>query len=181
LRFDRKAAKEATPSQNERLFRLVLMMSTTSHSTAAPRLHYRKAAPQVVAAMMALQKAVNESGLEPTLLELVKLRASQLNGCAFCIDMHFRDAKRAGETDERLYLLSAWEETSEYTDRERAALRWTEALTALAGHPVSDETFAEARAQFTEEELVKLTLAIVAINGWNRFSVGFKMPPRTPL
>lgn len=156
-------------------------MSTTSLPAAGPRIHYRTAAPQVVAAMLALQKAVNESGLEPSLLELVKLRASQLNGCAFCIDMHFRDAKRAGETDERLYLLNAWEEAPDYTDRERAALRWTEALTALAGHPVSDETFAEVRAHFSEEELVKLTLAIVTINGWNRFSVGFKVPPRTPL
>ena len=131
-----------------------------------------------MAAMSALQAAVNRSGLEKSLLELVKLRASLLNRCAFCIDMHFRDAKAAGESDERLYLLNAWEETQVYTPRERAALGWTDALTQLSAQPVSDELFEEARAQFTEEELANLTLAIVAINGWNRFSVGFKVPIR---
>lgn len=149
--------------------------------SAQPRLNYRQAAPKAVAGMMALQQAVNGSGLEHSLLELVKLRASQINGCAFCIDMHFRDAKRAGETDERLYLLTAWEEATGYTPRERAALRWTEALTRLAGGHVSDEVFAEARGQFADGELVNLTLAIIAINGWNRFSVGFKVPPRAVL
>jgi AhpD family alkylhydroperoxidase len=158
------------------------MNANTSTPTAAqPRLNYRQAAPAVVTAMLGVQRAVNESGLEHSLIELVKVRASQINGCAFCIDMHWRDAKKAGETDERLYLLSAWEESPGYTDRERAALRWTEALTRLSAGHVSDETFAEARAHFTEAELVQLTLAIVVINGWNRFSVGFKMPPRFPL
>ncbi|HEY0946304.1 MAG TPA: carboxymuconolactone decarboxylase family protein [Opitutaceae bacterium] len=150
----------------------------TVETSAQPRLNYRKASPKAMAGMMALQQAANASGLEPSLIELVKLRASQLNGCAYCIDLHFREAKGKGETDERLYLLSAWEESPGYSDRERAALRWTEALTRLAGHPVTDEVFEAVRAHFSEEEHVNLTLAIVAINGWNRFSVGFKVPPR---
>lgn len=159
------------------------MNSTTQNSPASvqdaqPRINYRKASAAAIAAMSALQAAVNRSGLEKSLLELVKLRASLLNRCAFCIDMHFRDAKAAGESDERLYLLNAWEETQVYTPRERAALRWTDALTQLSTQQVSDELFEEARAQFTEEELTNLTLAIVAINGWNRFSVGFKVPIR---
>ena len=159
------------------------MNSTTQNSPASvkdaqPRINYRKASAAAIAAMSALQAAVNRSGLEKSLLELVKLRASLLNRCAFCIDMHFRDAKAAGESDERLYLLNAWEETQVYTPRERAALGWTDALTQLSAQPVSDELFEEARAQFTEEELTNLTLAIVAINGWNRFSVGFKVPIR---
>ena len=159
------------------------MNSTTQNSPASvkdaqPRINYRKASAAAIAAMSALQAAVNRSGLEKSLLELVKLRASLLNRCAFCIDMHFRDAKAAGESDERLYLLNAWEETQVYTPRERAALGWTDAFTQLSAQPVSDELFEEARAQFTEEELANLTLAIVAINGWNRFSVGFKVPIR---
>lgn len=158
------------------------MNANASTPTAAqPRLNYRQVAPAVVTAMLGVQHAVNASGLEPSLLELVKVRASQINGCAFCIDMHWRDAKKAGESDERLYLLSAWEESPGYTERERAALRWTDALTRLSSGHVSDATFAEARAHFTEAELVQLTLAIVVINGWNRFSVGFKMPPRFAL
>ena len=129
--------------------------------------------------MYALQQAVNQCGLESSLLELVKLRASQINGCAFCIDMHFRDAKQKGETDERLYLLNAWREAPGYTARERAALLWTEALTRLAGSDgVPDDVFAEVHREFNDTELTNLTLAIVAINGWNRFSVGFKVPPR---
>lgn len=151
---------------------------TEAATAVQPRLNYRKASPAAVSAMSALQAAVNRSSLEKPLLELVKLRASLLNQCAFCIDMHFREARNAGETDERLYLLNAWAETSVYSPRERAALRWTDALTQLAGHAVEDEVFAEARSQFSEEQLCELTLAIVAINGWNRFSVGFKMPPR---
>jgi len=151
--------------------------TTSSENAAQPRLNYRQASPKGVAGMMALQQAVNASGLEASVIELVKLRASQINGCAFCIDMHFREAKRAGETDERLYLLNAWAETSAYTSRERAALRWTETLTRLADRHVSDELFDEVRGHFTDAELVNLTLAIIAINGWNRLSVGFKVPP----
>ncbi len=153
--------------------------NTAAVSPAQPRLNYRNASPAAVQAMFALQMVVNKSGLEKPLLELVKLRASLLNGCAYCIDMHFREAKAAGEREERLYLLSAWEETHElYTAREKAALRWTDALTKLAGNHVSDELFEDVSEYFTDEELTNLTLAIVAINGWNRFSVGFAMPIR---
>jgi len=161
------------------------MNTATPNQTTAPapapqpRLNYRKASPAAVQAMMALQTAANKTGLEKPLVELVKLRASLLNGCAFCIDMHFREARAAGEREERLYLLSAWSETpSLYTAREQAALRWTEALTRLAGNHVSDELFADVREHFTDEEMGNLTLAIVTINGWNRFSVGFGMPIR---
>ena len=128
--------------------------------------------------MMALQHAVNQLPLDPRLLDLVKLRASQINRCAFCIDLHVRDASARGETPERLHLLPAWEEVGVYTARERAALRWTEALTRLSDAAVADAVYEEARKEFTEAELLDLTLAIVAINGWNRFNVGFRVPPR---
>ena len=142
-----------------------------------PRLRYQQAAPEVLQAMLALQQAVNDSGLESSLLELVKLRVSQLNSCAFCLDLHFREALAKGEREERLYLLDAWAETSLYTPRERAALRWADALTRLAGGHVTDADFAVARTEFTEPELTRLTLAIVTINGWNRFGVGFRLTP----
>ena len=149
-------------------------------SGAQPRILYGKVSKIAYRAMRALQDAVDGSALEPSLIELVKLRASLLNGCAFCIDLHYRDARKTGENEERLYLVSVWEEAGAlYTPREQAALRWTDALTRLGGgHGVSDEIFEDVRSQFTDEELVNLTLAIVAINGWNRFSVGFKVPPR---
>ena len=145
-----------------------------------PRLVYWKASPQAMHAMLAFEKAVSGLGLEQSLIELIKLRVSQINGCAYCVDMHFRDAKKKGETDERLYLLSVWPEAHVYTDRERAAFRWAEALTRLAGGHVSDEDFAEVSAHFSEAEVVNLTLAIVTINGWNRFGVGFRMPHGLP-
>jgi AhpD family alkylhydroperoxidase len=154
------------------------MTSSNVETTAAgPRLNYASAAPATLQAMLTLQQAANRTGLEPALLELVKLRVSQINGCAFCIHMHFRDAVKAGETPARLYLLDAWAETELYSARERAALRWAEALTRLAGGRVTDEDFAAAKAEFSESELALLTLAIVAINGWNRFNVGFRTPP----
>jgi AhpD family alkylhydroperoxidase len=128
--------------------------------------------------MLALAEVVKNSGLEQSLLYLVETRASQINGCAFCIDMHIRDAKAAGESDERINLLPAWREVDVFTDRERAAFQWTELLTRLADGHVSDADFAAAREEFTEEELANLSLAIVMINGWNRLNVGFKMPPR---
>lgn len=153
--------------------------TTAPVATAQPRLNYSKASPAAFQAMFALQTASHKNSLEKPLMELVKLRASLLNGCAFCIDMHFREAKAAGEREERLYLLSAWQETHDlYTAREQAALRWTDALTKLAGNHVSDELFAAVSEHFTEQELANLTLAIVAINGWNRFSVGFAVPIR---
>src|ERR687893_1173847 len=138
------------------------------------RLDYSKAAPGSVQAMYKLQKYGDESGLEHSLLELVKTRVSQINGCAFCIDMHTKDARAAGETEQRLYGLSAWHEAPFYTERERAALAWAEAVTNITQINESDEEYEAARAQFGEEELVKLTMAIIAINGWNRLAIAFR-------
>jgi AhpD family alkylhydroperoxidase len=137
----------------------------------------RKVAPDVFKAMLSLESAVKASGLENNLLDLVKLRASQINGCAYCIDTHSKDLRANGESEERLYLLDAWREAPFYSDRERAALAWTEALTLVSEDHVPDAVFEQARQQFSEEELVKLTLAIVAINGWNRFSIAFRAVP----
>jgi AhpD family alkylhydroperoxidase len=153
------------------------LVNPATASSAQPRLNYVKESPKAFAAMLALQAATNACKLEESLLNLVKIRASQLNGCAFCIDMHFRDATAAGESQERLYLLNAWHDTDIYTSRERAALVWTDALTQLSGNPINDETFEEVRNEFSDEELANLTLALVTINGWNRFNVGFRMPP----
>ena len=127
--------------------------------------------------MLGLEGAVRKSGLEAPLLDLVRMRSSQINGCAYCIDMHSKDARTEGETEQRLYALSAWRETPFFTERERAALAWTEALTLISESDVSDELFAETRKQFSESEIVALTLAIVAINGWNRFAISFRAVP----
>jgi AhpD family alkylhydroperoxidase len=154
-----------------------LSLERIDGKAAQPRLSYAKAAPATMQAMLALQGVVNRCGLESSTLELVKTRASQINGCAFCIDMHVRDALEAGETQERLCLLNAWREVDVYTPREKAALHWTEVLTRLADSHVSDEDYAIARAEFSETELANLTLAIVTINGWNRFNAGFRIPP----
>ena len=141
------------------------------------RLNWFKAAPGAAQALLGLQAVVDKSRLEPALLELVKLRTSQLNGCAYCIDMHTKDARAAGETEQRLYLLDAWREAAHlYSERERAALVWTEAVTQIAVGHAPDEAYEEARAQFADDELAVLTLAIVTINGWNRFSVAFRTP-----
>lgn len=140
------------------------------------RLDYRKTFPAALEAMLGLEEAVNESMLEPELLELVKMRASQLNGCAYCLDMHSKDARARGESEQRLYVLAAWREAPFYSDRERAALAWCEALTLLAQTGAPDEVYADVREQFDDEEVVALTLAIVAINSWNRFAVGFHSP-----
>ncbi|MCA9529071.1 MAG: carboxymuconolactone decarboxylase family protein [Myxococcales bacterium] len=123
--------------------------------------------------MLGLETHVRGSGLESSLIELVKMRASQINGCAYCLDMHSKDAMAAGETAQRLHVLAAWREAPFYTERERAALAWTEALTRIADNGVSDADFEAVRAHFEERELVDLTLAIVAINGWNRLAIGF--------
>jgi AhpD family alkylhydroperoxidase len=128
--------------------------------------------------MSGLQGYVSKSGLEGPLMELVKLRASQINGCAFCIDMHVREAREAGETDTRMHLLNAWREAPLYSPRERAALAWTEAVTLVTEGHVPDEVYDEARRHFNEKELVDLTYAIVAINGWNRLCVSFRTPPK---
>lgn len=143
------------------------------------RLRYGKAFPEGVHALMELGKVISASGLEPGLIELVKTRASQMNGCAYCIDMHTKDARAAGETEQRLYALSAWEETPFYTPRERAALAWTEAITNIQQGHASDAAYEEARKEFSEEELVKLTFAIAQINTWNRIAIGFRAEPGT--
>ena len=129
--------------------------------------------------MYGLEKYVRESGLETSLLELVRMRASQINGCAYCLDMHSKDARAAGETEQRLYLLNAWRESPFYTDRERAALEWTEAVTLVAQTNVPDEVFERVRQHFTEPELVNLTMAVVAINGWNRLAISLRTVPGT--
>jgi AhpD family alkylhydroperoxidase len=143
------------------------------------RIKYSKVAPGAYRAMSGLEKAVRESGLEPSLLDLIKLRASQINGCAYCLDMHWKDARARGESEQRLYSLDAWRETSYYTERERAALTWTEAVTQIAGNHVPDELYEQVRPHFSEEELVNLTLAVVAINGWNRLAISFRTEPGT--
>ncbi len=140
------------------------------------RLDYGKTSPAALHAMLGLEHVVDESTLEPELLDLVKLRASQLNGCAYCLDMHSKDARAMGEEEQRLYLLDAWREAPCYSDRERAALAWCEALTLLPQSGASDDVYAEVAGQFDDEEIVALTLAIVAINGWNRFAVGLRSP-----
>src|SRR5919202_1970171 len=131
---------------------------------------------------MALETYVRNSGLEPSLIHLVKTRASQINGCAYCLDMHTRDARALGETEQRLYVLPAWRESPLYTDRERAALAWTEALTQISETHAPDDVYQLAKTQFTEEELVNLSMLIVAINGWNRLAIGFRAvhPVREP-
>src|SRR3954453_20004176 len=142
------------------------------------RLDAQKIAPAAYHAMLALEMSVRKaSKLEPSLIELVRMRASQINGCAYCLDMHSKDARAAGETEQRLYALNAWRETPFFTDRERAALEWTEAVTLVAEGHVPDAIYEEVRQHFSEEELVNLTLALVAINGWNRLSIAFRAVP----
>src|SRR5689334_15492430 len=135
------------------------------------RIDFPKTAPGAYMAMRGLEAYVRQSGLEPGLLELVKIRASQLNGCAYCIDMHTKDARAHGETEQRLYALSAWRETPFFTDRERAALEWAEHLTLIASKGISDELFARVHEHFSEEEMMHLTLAVVQINSWNRLAI----------
>jgi AhpD family alkylhydroperoxidase len=142
------------------------------------RIDVAKTAPEAHKAMLGLQGYVNRSGLEASLMELVKIRASQINGCASCLAMHVRDARQAGESDERMHLLNAWDEAPIYTARERAALAWTEAVTLVADGHVPDAVFEDARKQFSEKELVDLTMAIVAINGWNRLAIAFRRLPQ---
>ena len=144
-----------------------------------PRIDFYKAAPQAIEKMRALEHYLNTaSGLEPSLRELVKTRASQINGCAFCIDMHTKEARAAGETEQRLYALNAWRETPFYTDRERAALEWTEATTLITEGHVPDDVFFRVHQFFSEAELVNLTMAVVAINGWNRLAIAFRSVPK---
>ncbi len=138
------------------------------------RLAPYKIAPDLMKALGALETAVAGSGLEKPLIELVKTRASQINGCAFCIHMHTRDARALGETEERLYLLSAWRESPLYTDRERAALAWTESVTLVSQTSVPDEVYEQVRGSFSDEEIVKLTMLVATINTWNRIAISFR-------
>jgi AhpD family alkylhydroperoxidase len=143
------------------------------------RFDYAKVAPGAYRAMLGLEHYLHESGLEQSLLHLIKLRASQINGCAYCLDMHWKDLKSIGETDQRLYELNAWEESPFYTDRERAALAWTEAVTRVADSRVPDDLYNEVRKQFSETELANLTLAVATINAWNRLAISARTVPGT--
>ncbi len=138
------------------------------------RIDYRHLAPAAVAAMQEVQHYVDHCGLEKKLLELVKLRASQINGCSYCVDMHSKDARVLGETEQRLYAVAVWQEAPFFSERERAALAWTEAVTLLSSTGVPDDVYQLARSQFNEKQLVDLTMAIIAINGWNRLAVSFR-------
>lgn len=138
------------------------------------RIDYRQVAPAAVAAMRDVQRYVDHCSLEKKLLELVKLRASQINGCAYCVDMHSKDARALGEAEQRLYAVPVWREAPFFSERERAALAWTEALTLISQTGAPDDAYQFARSQFSEKELVDLTMAIIAINGWNRLAVGFR-------
>lgn len=138
------------------------------------RLDYKNVSPDAVKAMWGLESYVRNCGLQHSLLELVKTRASQINGCAYCIDMHTKDARARGETEQRLFALSAWHEAPFFNERERAALAWTEAITRIADTHAPDDVYELARKHFSEKELVDLTLALVAINGWNRLAISFR-------
>ena len=143
-----------------------------------PRLDFATASPDAMKAMLAFEGAMRKLGIEQYLVELIKLRASQINGCAFCVDMHTADAIKAGESSRRLHGVAVWRETPFFTERERAALAWTEALTRLPDTHAPDSDYEALRAQFSEAEMVNITLAIATINCWNRLAVGFRsMPP----
>jgi AhpD family alkylhydroperoxidase len=155
-------------------------MANKNTHNLEPRINITNpAASGVLKAMYALEEPLRHSGLEPALRELIKIRASQINCCAYCIDMHTKDARAHGETEQRIYGLSAWRETPFYTDRERAALEWTEHLTLIAEKGVPDELYARVREHFSEEEIVHLTLAVVQINGYNRFAISSRAPVGT--
>ncbi|WP_027552003.1 carboxymuconolactone decarboxylase family protein [Bradyrhizobium sp. Cp5.3] len=139
-----------------------------------PRMNYYQAAPETLKALVAVDTQIKASGLEQSLIELVKTRASQINGCAYCIAVHTDDARKRGETEQRLYLLNAWRESPLYTDRERAALAWTEAVTLISETHAPDDVYEQVRAHFSEEETVNLTMLIGTINAWNRIAISFR-------
>ena len=141
------------------------------------RINYPRIAPQAYRALIGVENYLRESGLEGSLLDLIRLRASQINGCAFCNDMHWKDLRAAGESDQRLYGLDAWEESPYYTEKERAALAWTEAVTKIREGHVPDQVYAQVRGHFTERELVDLTVAVAAINAWNRLGIALRTVP----
>ena len=163
-RASRGAGARRNPCQQDKRERMNAMK---------PRLEYFPKAPELMQAVLALNTAVEESGLEMSLLHLIKLRASQINGCSYCVDMHAHEAREDGETEQRLYLVAAWRESPLFTERERAAFAWTESVTLISQAGVSDELYAATLKQFSEEELVKLTVAVAIINTWNRLSVSF--------
>ena len=142
-----------------------------------PRISLMNVSPGIIHAMLGLEKQVSNAGLDSKLLDLVRMRASQINGCAYCLDMHSKDARANGETEQRLYGLDAWRETPYYSERERAALEWTEALTLVSETRVPDEVYERVREQFSEDELAHLSLAVVAINGWNRLNIAARTVP----
>ena len=144
-----------------------------------PRVDYHKLSPGGYKAMLGLEHYLASSTLEKGLLHMIKLRVSQLNGCAFCLDMHWKDLKAEGENEQRMYSLDAWRETSFYTEKERAALAWAEAVTNVTEGHVPDEVYEETRKHFSEPELADLTLAVVTINAWNRLSIAFRVVPGT--
>jgi AhpD family alkylhydroperoxidase len=141
------------------------------------RIDYKNASPEAYRVMAQLEAVVRHSGLDPQLLELIKIRASQMNGCAFCIDMHTKDARSKGETEQRIYALDAWRETPFFTEKERAVLAWTEALTNIQQGHAPDAVYQELKSHFNENEQVNLTLAITTINAWNRIAIGFRLVP----
>jgi AhpD family alkylhydroperoxidase len=143
-----------------------------------PRMNYYQAAPDTLKALSALEAQIQASGLEQSLIELVKTRASQINGCAYCINMHTQDARKHGETEARLYLLDAWRETPVYTERERAALAWTEAVTLISETRAPNDVYEAVREQFSETETVNLTMLIATINAWNRLAISFRAVPQ---
>jgi AhpD family alkylhydroperoxidase len=143
------------------------------------RINYARVAPGLLQAMLGLEHYLHGCGLEEPLLHLLKLRASQLNGCAYCIDMHWKDLRAIGETEQRLYSLDAWRETPFYTARERAALLWTEAVTRVADGHVEDAVYDTVRAQFSDKEIADLTMAVATINAWNRLSIAMRTEPGT--
>jgi AhpD family alkylhydroperoxidase len=144
-----------------------------------PRFDLLKAGRGGIEAMLVLERYLDQSGLEKPLLDLIRLRASQINGCAYCLDMHWKDLRAAGEGEQRLYGLDAWEESPYYSERERAALAWTEAITNVRGHHVPDEMYERVRAHFTEKEIADLTFAVTTINAWNRLNIAARTVPGT--
>jgi AhpD family alkylhydroperoxidase len=140
-------------------------------------MNFMQAAPDTIKALMALEAQIQGSGLEQSLIELVKTRASQINGCAYCINMHTSDARKHGETEQRLYLLNAWQEAPVYSERERAALAWTEAVTLIADTHAPDDLYQDVRKHFSEAETVNLTMLIATINAWNRLAISFRSVP----
>ena len=156
-----------TPASTER---------QASDDSQSPLVDYTRLAPDALRAQLGLESYIHKTGLEESLMNLVKLRSSYINGCAYCIDMHTKEARLAGETEQRLYAIPVWRETPFFTPRERVALAWAEAVTEISKGGVSDELRETARAQFTEKELVDLTMVVIAINGWNRLSITFRTP-----